>query len=285
MNSITLASGELQTTISLDDPHGWVGLARLQHRALQHDWLLSPAITLEHYIGVPMQAPEYIQYEPCCCDKQFIQHGESTCTLRYEPLPCSQVSTEISYTLVAPHYVDVQVQVSTTRAEWPYSSLALFFATIVQAPIYAGILFPGKDLRIETQPKSEWVSFNGYARTAGNTAHAFGAPAPELRRPEPAPATYYYSDSSLRFTQPFFYATIDDLCFAVLFKDADRQNVHFTVNPIAPAFGGPAWDFFWHIDDPAPGKPYRLEFRVMLKPFAGSADVLGEYQHYNTTVE
>lgn len=188
-----------------------------------------------------------------------------------------QACRSATYRLTPPHYVDVAVEAQTTRAEWPLGYCGLFFATIARAPIYSGITFLGRDIALPPGEAQSWVYFNSVAAQPGKTAHPLGVTSPALPRPPQPLDAYYYADSSLRFEHPFFFAQVESMVYAVLFCPHDRAQVRFTVNPIAPAFGGPAWDFFWIIQHPTPGRRYRLPFRGIFKPFVSGADVLAEY--------
>jgi hypothetical protein len=277
-----IRAGDLQATVTTQGQHGWCGLAQLVHRQYKKPWLLSPAFTLEHYIGVPLNAPEYIEYEPCASQKYLENISNQACTLHYEPLPCSQLSCRVTYQINPPHYVDIHVNMQTERSQWPLNSLALFFATIVRAPLYSGIHFLGEDLGVQTTPNTRWVHFNSFAAQIGNTVHPSGVPQPELPRPANPPPTYYYSDSSMRFDLPFFYAHVDNMAFVVMFQEVDREKIRFVVNPVAPAFGGPAWDFFWIIKEPMPGQRYELKFRSVFKPFVSAEDILEEFNFFQS---
>lgn len=278
--STQLRSGKLSAVVRTDGGHGWCGLENLTHSDHPLAWQLSPALTLEHYIGVPHDAPEYISYEPCDSDREIVVHGPSACTLIYHPLPSARVETRITYTIKSPHYVDVTVATVTDRADWPYGSLALFFATIVRAPLYTGVYLLGDDERLEGKRASRWLHFNGLAALPGRTAHPSGVEKPELGRPERAPETYYYDDSSVRFEEPLCCGVVGPLTYCLMFKREQREQVRFTVNPLAPAFGGPAWDFFWVIDRPIPGESYRLDSRIALMPGASHDDVQAEFIAY-----
>ena len=70
------------------------------------------------------------------------------------------------------------------------------------------------------------------------------------------------------------------MVFSILFKSSDREHIRFTVNP-ASAFGAPAWDFFWLIENPVPGETRQLPLRVLWKPFIARQDILDEYESYN----
>ena len=277
-----IAAGDLQATVTSSGTYGWCGLKQLTHAQHAKPWLLSPAFTLEHYIGVPLNAPDYIEYEPCASPKYLENIAPDGCTLHYDPMKCSQIECAITYHLVAPHYIDVTLRAQTQRADWPLGHMALFFATIVRAPVYTGINLLGKDLGVEVQSKSvnHWIHFNGFAAQIGNVAHPADVLNPELPRPAQAPKTYYYNDSSMRFEQPLFYACVDEMIFALMFHQEDRERVRFVVNPLAPAFGGPAWDFIWVIDHPVAGRAYELSFRSVFKPFVSKQDVLDEYERF-----
>lgn len=282
MTEATIADGAVSATVSSGDKYGWCGLEALTYADKKLDWQLSPALTLEHYLGVPPNSPEFIQYEPCESPKRLEQVTEEGCTLRYSPMRCSQVECSVDYGARAPHYIDVLVRTNTSRADWPLGYLALFFATIVDAPIYSGITVNGFDEELELSRENPWVSFSGYAGRPGRTIHPAGVGSPELRSPSEDREGYYYDDSSVRFERPFFYGTVDDMVFALLFRAQDRESLRFTVNPVAGAFGGPAWDFFWVIDCPIPNETYELPFRLVWKPFSGKNDILSEYDLYQS---
>ena len=118
------------------------------------------------------------------------------------------------------------------------------------------------------------------ATQQGKTVHPANCEHPELPRTPDAPNTYFYSDASIRFAQPFFYAPIDNMAFGLMFRPEDAEQVRFTVNPLAPAFGGPAWDFMWNIVEPVAGQTYTLSFRSFFKLFMGSNDILQEYDSF-----
>lgn len=130
------------------------------------------------------------------------------------------------------------------------------------------------------QDADPWIHFNGHAETPGRVVHPSGLSNPELHRPDPPPKTYYYADSSVRFDEPFCLGTVDGLVYATFFPPSQRPYVRFVVNPLAPAFGGPAWDFLWIIPAPVPGERYSLPMRVVLRPFAGIEDMLTTYREY-----
>lgn len=281
VQSARLQSDKVSAVIRTNGRHGWCGLEELAHSDHPLDWQLSPALTLEHYIGVPQDAPEYISYEPCDSDKELVVRGSSECTLIYHPMSSAKVETRITYAMKSPHYVDVNIAVVTERANWPYGSLALFFATIVKVPLYTGVYLLGDDKQLEGKRASRWLHFNGLASVAGRTAHPSGVEKPELGRPERAPDTYYYADSSVRFDEPLYYGVVGPMVYCLMFRREQRTEVRFTVNPLAPAFGGPAWDFFWMIQDPTPAIAYELPLRILWKPFVGHEDILEEYANYN----
>ena len=279
MASTRISVGEISAHVDTDGDNGWCGLGQLAHSVSSAEWLLSPAVTLEHYIGVPPNEPGYIQYEPCYSPRSLHDVRSNGCVLRYHPTACSETTCNIRYAIEPPDAVDIEIDVMTSRRSWPLGSLALFFATIVKAPVYTGVTLRGYD-GSRHHSADPWVHFNGYAETPGRVVHPSGLSNPELRRPDPPPETYYYADSSVRFDEPFFFGTVDGLAYATFFPPPARQYIRFVVNPLAPAFGGPAWDFFWVIPAPVPGERYKLPMRVVLRPFAGIEHMLTTYRAY-----
>ena len=70
------------------------------------------------------------------------------------------------------------------------------------------------------------------------------------------------------------------MAYAVFFPASQRQYIRFVVNPLAPAFGGPAWDFFWVIPSPRACVRYSLTMRVVLRPLRSAEDMLAAYRDY-----
>lgn len=280
MKQAEINAGQLTVTVDADGKFGWCGLSRIEHQQYPKQWLLSPAFTLEHFIGIPLDSSEYVEYEPCYGTKQLESVSADRCTLRYDESPSSKIVFAATYQVVAPHYVDVTMTMQTARQDWPLKYAALFFATIVNAPLNLGINLLGEDILAETQQVSDCIHFNSLAAQPGKTAHPYGVQSPELPRTPNSPTPYYFSDSSIRFKQPLFYAPIDNMVFALMFPPKERERIRFTVNPLAPAFGGPAWDFFWVIHQPKIEESYSLSFRTIFKPFVSADDILQEYETY-----
>ena len=224
MEQARLFAGQIDVLVTAEGNFGWCGLSEFSHEGYAKRWLLSPAFTLEHYIGIPMNSEEYIDYEPCYSPKRLEDISTDSCTLHYQPAACSQIDCAITYRLVPPHYVDVNMQMTTSRTHWPLNHVALFFATIVNAPLYTGINLLGSDIEVEVKGDNPWVHFNGLAARKGRTAHPAGIENPELPRPATPPDTYYYNDSSVRFTQPFFYGTVDHMVFATMFRPETKGH-------------------------------------------------------------
>ena len=65
MTQTPISGGALSATVSSKGKFGWCGLNELTHEDRPISWLLAPALTLEHYLGIPSESPEHIQYEPC----------------------------------------------------------------------------------------------------------------------------------------------------------------------------------------------------------------------------
>ena len=111
MNQTVISGGSISASVSSEGKFGWCGLDKLSHADRPISWLLSPVLTLEHYLGIPSESPEHIQYEPCESPKRLSDIVKDGCILHYSPLPCSEVACAISYRMVPPHYIDVQVRV------------------------------------------------------------------------------------------------------------------------------------------------------------------------------
>lgn len=122
MNETLISAGELSARVTAQGEYGWCGLSDLIHTRHRRRWHLSPVLTLEHYIGIPPDSPDYIWYEPCESPKSLDSISPDGCTLRYGSLECSKVDCTMSYRMVAPHYVDMLVEAGTARAEWPIGS-------------------------------------------------------------------------------------------------------------------------------------------------------------------
>ena len=97
VSQIEIRAGDIRATINSEDKLGWCGLRKLKHIRYDKEWLLSPALTLEHYLGIPFEAEDYIDYEPCLSPKHLEAISSEACMLRYESLKCSQIKCNLSY--------------------------------------------------------------------------------------------------------------------------------------------------------------------------------------------
>ena len=81
MTQTVISGRSVSATVSSEGKFGWCGLDGLTHEDRPISWLLSPALTLEHYLGIPSESLEHIQYEPCESPKYLGDIVENGCTL------------------------------------------------------------------------------------------------------------------------------------------------------------------------------------------------------------
>ena len=277
MPNVLIRNGMLSGEVCTEGGHGWGGLSDLKYNDKRENCFLSPVLTPVFYFGVPMAEDGFQEYEPCDSKKTIENISKEGCTLKSHPMPCSQVTSSITYEMVEPYYIDVTLNLKTQRSDWPFDVLVATFSTIVRAPIYSGIILEGQDGGKQVKGGNRWVNFNGMQ---GKIAHPARVDSPEIIDPEQRKKIYHYTDSSVRFDRPFFYGSIEEMVFACFFPLSAREQIRFTVNPLAGAFGGPAWDVFWIIDSPSIATEYEMKFRTVFKPFEGANDILNEYETY-----
>ena len=150
-------------------------------------------------------------------------------------------------------------------------SLALFFATIVRAPIYTGVTFRGY-AGLRHPDANGWMHFNGQADTPGRVVHPSGDANPELGRPSTGTA-----DVLLR-------RLFGPIRRSVLLRYRRNQGVRGFLPDIAAAvrplrrqsacarFRRAGLGLPRVIPSPSPGKRYGLKMRVVLQPLAASTD-------------
>ena len=198
-------------------------------------------------------------------------------------------ASEMKYTYVDRHTVDLEFSTTFTESVWPIGYVALMWASYMNRTRDRRIHFYGKEAGREG-----WVSFGddfddgfetGTVRSHGTEPLAYEDGAEILNVVEHPLKTYIL---------PFYYGLVcgdgdtstqeDTMVYVVMFDQT--QSIRFAMwNFIANAEGNadthsPAWDWQFVIRNPECGTPYGYRSRVLYKPFEGHDAVLQDYESW-----
>ena len=276
-SSATLTTGDLSVTFvdnqSWGDQHkaGYNGIASLVHRAEQK----SPFVTqyagfnLEHIFGGDILEE---LFEPRKHPMELFQSDSNQVLLYQSQTPLSKVESLTTFTLVAPHFIDVTFACKIHPSDFFRHQYAGFFwASYIDLPDDPKIHFRGyQGNDEEAEWKSTYSVKHGVASTHRNSTDEI-----DLYFHPDFNATLASHFSDYKYDEPYFYGRYKQMVLAYFF-DAS-QIIRFSQSPTGGGQGNPAWDFQYLIPDFIPEKEYSFQARVMYKPFVNAEDVAAEY--------
>lgn len=207
----------------------------------------------------------------------------ATLTRKREDDPWAMSSTLI-YTVVAPHYIDVDFRcIPHDRSMFGKRGYAiLFFANYMNDVSDVSLHFRG--VAGPDQPE-QWIAADapkGHADwNQGGTYHSDAASDLEYDTDHNFKLNSWSYDYP-RFTEPFYYGLADremvlELMFDRMFSKDDE--IRFSLFKFkVPKFPRPAWDFQYVIKRIEEGHEYGFKARLVWKKFVSPEDCRQEYQ-------
>ncbi|GMU22036.1 MAG: hypothetical protein AMXMBFR13_21240 [Phycisphaerae bacterium] len=204
---------------------------------------------------------------------------------RKEDSPWS-VSSRMTYTVRAPHYIDLEFECTPhDRSRFGKRNYAIFFWAdymndVAAVPIhFRGIERPGDG--------EKWIA------AEGPSGHPDWNQGGTYRHLQAEPLAYdedhnfklnTWSYEWPRFTKPFHYGrAARDMVFIMMFDRAwtPEDEVRFSLFKFKlKKFPRPAWDFQYVIHDVQAGQRYGYKARVVWKKFVSPEDCLKEYESW-----
>jgi hypothetical protein len=277
---ITLSAGDLTATFADNTAYGehhrarYNGISELRH-ASATDNLFVPAyagFNLEHFFG-----GDFLEelFEPREHPMVLTQVDDRTVKLYQPPPPRSKVETSTLFTLVPPHYIDVEVDIILhDLSPFQHGYAGLFWASYIHQPEDMKIYFWGLE---NGEGDPTWVAAST-PKHGVLSSHLHVEDDYQAYYAENFNTTLASNFSEHRYLEPFYYGLSGDMVYAIFF---DRtEGIRFSQSPSGGGEGNPAWDHHLLIPDPQVAKIYTYRARLMYKPFKGGEDVREEFHQW-----
>jgi len=277
---ITVARAELiasfadNTASGEQHREGYNGIADLRHVSAK-DNLFVPfysGFNLEHFFG-----GDHLEelFEPREQPMVLTRVDDRTVRLHQPPTPRSRVETTTTFAMVAPHYIDAEVEVVFhDLREFRHGYAGLFWASYINAPESGAIHFWGI---CEDDPEPRWIE--AYSPQHGvESTHLHLEDDFDAHYAEDFNVTLAKQYSKFRYIEPFYFGLRGEMAFAIMF---DRtEGIRFSQSPTGGGGRNPAWDFHLLIPQPEVGKAYSFKSRIVYKAFESAEDIRDEYKKW-----
>ena len=184
-----------------------------------------------------------------------------------------RIEVSTIFTLVSPHYIDLETRCVAHPGSFEGDWLGLFWASYIHEPEDKNTWFLG---RRDSSGPEEWVQ-----SLAEQPAHGpvFASEADALVEGEPDPAgRLFHNIRPARYIHPFFYGRWRNMMLQMMFTGP--ETLRFAVAPGGGGLNNPAWDFSILVKDCQPLTEYNFGARVVFKPFVSPEDALEEYRNW-----
>lgn len=277
---ITLSVGDL-TAVFADNTaygdhhlHRYNGVAELHHPSATGNLFVPKyaGFNLEHFFG-----GDFLEelFEPREHPMTLWKVDDRTVRLHQPPPPRSKVETTTTFTLVEPHYIDIEVEIVLhDLSPFRHGYAGLFWASYINAPESKAIHFRGIS---EDDPTPRWIE--AYSPEHGvESSHLWIEDHFEAFYVENFNTTLANHFSKYRYLEPFYYGLRGGMVFGIFFDRA--EGIRFSQSPTGGGDRNPAWDHHLLIPDPEVGKKYSYRSRLIYKPFVSPEDVQEEYERW-----
>jgi hypothetical protein len=258
---------------------GYNGVWSLTHRAEPTN-LFVPTVAglnFEHiFDGDKADADKSrrIFFEPRNAPMTFRRVSATEAELHQPPTPTYHLESWTTFTLSAPHFLDMAFRCRPTQHVFAHGYIGLFWASYINAPDDKSMYFRGAGL---------WQQLCSPRHNDQSTVRHRDDKI-ELRFSKNQPEALYRNLSQFRFDQPFFYGFFRDMTCIWMF---DRtEGIRFTHSPSGGGTNkerqttNPAWDWQYLIPKYEVKREYSFRVRLAYRPKCGRAEVLKEYENW-----
>lgn len=280
-NVLTVEKGNLKvilvdnTAIPPDHREGYNGIAQLYH-ASQDSGIFVPAFAgfnLEHIFGG--DSLEQL-FEPRRHPMTLYRKSDDEVLLYQAPTPLSKVESLTTFRIIAPHYIDIDVDFIFHDVEFfKHGYAGLFWASYIDKPADKKMYFHGTTKKGEA---ATWIGAWSEKHGVASTHRKIGEHIDLFFADDfNAPLASHFS--SYRYSQPFFFGRFKNMALAYFF--AGDEVIRFSQSPDGGGSLNPAWDFQYLIQSPTAGRKYSLKARMVYKPFISQQDIADEYDRWS----
>ena len=205
---------------------------------------------------------------------QLARIDNNSVRLKTEVQTPHRIDVSTTFTLTAPHYIDLQttaiVHSNPLKKDW----LGLFWASYIHEPENKTTYFRG---RRDRNSPVEWIESLGEKPL---NPRAFASEKEEELLPnEPNPdGRLFHNIRPVRYVEPLFFGRWRNMMLQMMFQA--ENSLRFAIQPTGGGLKNPAWDFALVIKNCEPLTPYTFSARVVFKPFVNHEDALNEYKQW-----
>lgn len=287
---LTVRAGELVATVRGNEPDADPmdgppsGLSRLSWRGGASPFA-SAGLNLEHVFAAHPDPRNGFGPRAGRLELVPLAGGDGATLVRRREEDPWPVSTRLTYELVAPSYVDFELEATIHDASQfqPEDLVVFFLASYVEGASDVELSFRG--LPGPGQPE-QWVRTRPRGKEAGETYVPLDSPG---LPPHPEDVHLQLNaghEDWPRIARPYCFGRVGEMVLA-LFLDVLRsedEEVRFTVMRWRAHEGRPAWDLGWVVHELHDGKTARLRGRLLWKPFVSEEDVTREYEAWRAAL-
>ena len=184
-----------------------------------------------------------------------------------------RIEVSTTFTLVPPHYIDLETACVAHPGAFEGEWLGLFWASYIHSPENKTTWFLG---RPDENGPEQWVESLGEQPRGGRV---FASEADTLVEGEPDPkGGLFHNIRPARYAHPFFFGCWRGMMLELMFKSS--ESLRFAIQPTGGGLTNPAWDFAILIEDCQPLTRYGFSARAVFKPFVSREDAWEEYRNW-----
>ncbi len=219
-----------------------------------------------------------IFFEPRNAPMHFRAISTTEAELHQPPTPTFHLESWTTFTLRAPHYIDMVFRFRATQHVFHHDYIGLFWASYIHAPEDRSMYF--RHLRRWQQLCTQRHNDESTVRHPNDRF--------DMRFTEGFPPALFRNFSPLAFDEPFFYGHSRNMTAIFLF---DRtEGIRFTHSPsggganAALETTNPAWDFQYFLPRYEINREYRFRMRLAYRPHCTRAQILEEVETWRRTI-
>lgn len=235
-------------------------------------------MNLEHYFDGSPRADSHIFFEPRYSEMKLTRVDEKTVEL-YQPMtPYFKVESWTRFEVQEPHAIDFTFRCIPHRSDYVGEFLGVFWASYINGPLNKSMYF------IDAQSSLDQPFWRQLCTQLHNRDSTILHTSDSTELTFEGGDTLFANESPLRYSAPFFYGRFRDMVLVYIFQPS--PGLRFTHSPSG---GGatpqgddtnPAWDFQLIMPSPKAGQEYRLEGRLVYRPWTNREDILAEVSKY-----
>ena len=273
MGHATYKIGDLEAVIGDNAAHekhraGYNGIWSLRHKKSTRS-IFVPGIAglnLEHVFNGETEFGERsVFFEPRTAPMTFRKVNATTAELYQPPTPNFHMESWTTFTLRAPHYIDMEFRCIPRQHVHERGWFGLFWASYINGPADKSIYFKGG-----WRPKEDmWMQLCTQEHDDESTVLAQGDDF-KLSWQKGSRDALFKNYSRMRYSRPFYYGNFEDLVYILMFEKPD--GIRLTHSPSGGGMNkdfettNPAWDWQFIVPKYEVKQEYKYRARAVLRP-------------------